>query len=86
MILTELGLNKCSKCGYDLCIAALDFHHENPALKDFSLAEFRRQSPTIKNVKKFKEEASKGQVLCANCHRELHFGNPYVLDFFRSTC
>ena len=28
---------KCSICGYDRCIDALEFHHENPQEKEFKL-------------------------------------------------
>ena len=28
---------KCSVCGYDKCIDALEFHHENPKEKEFKL-------------------------------------------------
>ena len=28
---------KCSICGYDKCVDALEFHHENPLIKEFKL-------------------------------------------------
>ena len=28
---------KCSICGYDRCVDALEFHHENPEIKEFKL-------------------------------------------------
>ena len=28
---------KCSRCGYDRCVDALEFHHVNPAEKEFKL-------------------------------------------------
>ena len=28
---------KCSVCGYDKCIDALEFHHKNPLEKDFKI-------------------------------------------------
>ena len=28
---------KCSICGYDRCIEALEFHHTNPDVKEFKL-------------------------------------------------
>lgn len=63
----ELG-GACSKCGYSVCLAALDFHHADPSTKLFSLsAAFR-----IKSFSSLREEVKKCILLCANCHRELH--------------
>lgn len=51
----------CQRCGYDKCIAALDFHHINPAEKDAPPRSLK--------------EALKCQLICANCHREEHYKN-----------
>jgi len=32
---------KCALCGYDRCLDALDFHHEDPDEKEFSFREKR---------------------------------------------
>ena len=56
---------KCQRCGYDACIEALEFHHRNPKEKD----------PTYSfnwGIKKLKKELDKCDILCANCHREVH--------------
>lgn len=61
---------KCQKCGYSKCQAALDFHHRNPAEKEFSICKkygCRKLNERIKN------ELDKCDLLCANCHREEHF-------------
>lgn len=59
---------KCEECGYDKYIGALDFHHTDPLKKDFTIAHAR--------LKRFDEsvikELDKCQLLCANCHREVH--------------
>lgn len=60
---------KCEKCGYDKCIAALEFHHLNPLEKDFGIAS----SSVYKNLKALKLEVDKCMLVCANCHRELHY-------------
>lgn len=60
---------KCEKCGYDKCIAALDFHHINPEEKDFAISN----SNIYKNIEALKQEVDKCMLLCANCHRELHY-------------
>lgn len=58
----------CSICGYDKNIVALDFHHTDPDVKNFSISK-------IKNLyinQKIKMELDKCIVICSNCHRELH--------------
>jgi acetylornithine/succinyldiaminopimelate/putrescine aminotransferase len=58
----------CKFCGENHP-AALDFHHEDPQQKD------REVSYYIKNHQygRAMEEVKKCIVLCANCHRILHF-------------
>lgn len=64
--LVDLSGGRCSKCGYDRCIAALDFHHRDPSIKEFNL---KTSVPWDRLV----EEAKKCDLLCANCHREEHY-------------
>lgn len=59
---------KCSECGYDKCIDALEFHHRDPAQKDF------RISAAVKSKARLLAEVAKCALLCANCHREVHAG------------
>lgn len=61
---------KCEICGYNKCIAALDFHHLDPKEKDFGIA----QSSSYKNMNILKSEIDKCILVCANCHREIHAG------------
>ena len=68
--LIELKGGKCQKCGYDKNIAALDFHHINPEEKSFQI-DSRHLSNT--HIDKLKTEVNKCILLCANCHRELHY-------------
>ncbi len=58
---------KCSKCGYDKCIDALDFHHLDPKIKEFQLGG------STKSFEKLKAESDKCILVCSNCHREIHF-------------
>jgi hypothetical protein len=37
MLVEEAG-GRCETCGYSRCIAALEFHHRDPAAKEFGLA------------------------------------------------
>lgn len=69
LITSELG-GCCSRCGYNKCIAALDFHHKDPSKKSFQIAQ--RWTMTLEHLK---EEASKCELICANCHREEHSSN-----------
>lgn len=58
----------CEMCG-EKHPAVLDFHHKEPSGKSFTVSEgFLRVSK-----KKLLDEISKCQVLCANCHRKLHW-------------
>jgi len=57
---------KCERCGYDRCIAALDFHHKDS--KDFSIS----RKGLTRGWEKVKKEIGKCLLLCANCHREEH--------------
>ncbi|MDD5671747.1 MAG: hypothetical protein PHN49_08920 [Candidatus Omnitrophica bacterium] len=59
---------KCQNCGYNRCIEALEFHHANPALKDFSISS----KGYTRSWKRVRLELDKCVMLCANCHRELH--------------
>ncbi len=59
---------KCQCCGYNKCIAALDFHHLDPSEKDFSIAHKRGSSFT----EEIKKELDKCVLICSNCHREEH--------------
>lgn len=65
---TESGA-KCNECGYSVCLAALEFHHRNPAEKNFQLS-----SGNTRSLAKMREESKKCVLLCANCHREVHAG------------
>lgn len=58
---------KCSVCGYDKYIGALDFHHINPKEKEFNIANLRTYS-----WESLKKELDKCICICKNCHAELH--------------
>lgn len=56
----------CMDCGYAKCMTALEFHHRDPGTKDFTLADFNG------SIERLKLEATKCDLLCANCHRLRH--------------
>lgn len=59
---------KCQICGYDKCIHALEFHHPNHDKKYSPSYIIMRWS-----WEKVKEELQKTILICANCHREIHY-------------
>lgn len=60
---------KCERCGYNKCPGALEFHHKNPSIKEFSIAA----SGNCKSWDKIQAELDKCDLLCANCHREVEY-------------
>ena len=69
ILVAEAG-GRCVLCGYSRCVAALEFHHVDPASKRFSLASrgLTRALDTLR------EEAAKCLLLCSNCHAEVEAG------------
>lgn len=60
---------ECEICGYNKCIAAMTFHHRDPKTKEYTL--------DVSSIIKFKKELllkelNKCDLLCFNCHMELH--------------
>ena len=66
--LKERAGGECSKCGYDKCYDALEFHHIDPETKKGQVFQLLRWY----SYKTAEQEADKCILLCANCHRELH--------------
>lgn len=64
----DLFGGRCSECGYNKSLNALQFHHLDPSKKELSIA---RQSYT-RSWEFVKKELDKCVLLCANCHAELH--------------
>tara|TARA_Y100001937_G_scaffold23994_1_gene34473 strand:- start:41 stop:424 length:384 start_codon:yes stop_codon:yes gene_type:complete len=60
---------KCEICGYDKYFGALEFHHKDPSQKDLQISKVRTRTFNSK----IKKELDKCQILCSNCHREIHF-------------
>ena len=67
--LIKLAGGKCQSCGYDKNMAALEFHHKDSNHKDGSLDS---RSLANRSIKYIMEEFQKCDLLCANCHREVH--------------
>lgn len=59
---------KCIICGYCKNVPrAYDFHHRNPEEKEFNISKY-----TVLNTERLKKEVDKCDLLCKNCHAELH--------------
>ncbi len=73
-ILHKAGLDKCSKCGYDKCFYAIDYHHTSDVKEESASALFAKK-PTEERIGKFIASIKSGliSVLCATHHREEHF-------------
>ncbi len=60
---------RCTECGFD-DFRALEFHHPDGEEKDFAIGEMLKDNRSIAAVER---EIRKCIVLCANCHRILHY-------------
>lgn len=58
----------CELCGYNKCLASLDFHHLDPNTKSFGIAAIGH----TRSWEKLKVELDKCILICGNCHGELH--------------
>ena len=58
---------ECQLCGYSKCLNALEFHHTEGKLESPSYVIMRWA------WERAKQELDKCILVCANCHRELHY-------------
>ena len=65
--LISYGGGACKKCGYNRCVEALEFHHRDQNAKEVDVRLLRSFNDTAR------QELDKCDLLCANCHAELHF-------------
>ena len=66
LLIVERG-GACERCGYNKYFGALDWHHLDPTEKEFGISG-RRGSP----IDELRKETDKCQLLCKNCHCEVH--------------
>ncbi len=62
--------NKCEICGYTRYVGSLEFHHKDPKEKDFSMSH----GGETRSWDKIKIELDKCNLVCSNCHKEIHAG------------
>ena len=67
--LIQLKNNACKVCGYNKNMAVLTFHHVDPKIKSFNLD---LNNIAQKHWHKVIDELDKCDLLCHNCHHELH--------------
>jgi len=68
--LVEEAGGRCRLCGYDRCMAALEFHHLDPSKKSFELS----LRGVTRSFAELRQEAAKCVLLCANCRAEVEVG------------
>ena len=68
-LLVKLLGGHCVKCGYHKSQGALSFHHKNPKNKCFDISN---NGNMMQDWNLVKNEALKCELLCLNCHAELH--------------
>lgn len=69
ILVGEAG-GKCVICGYARCYRALQFHHLDPAAKQFHLGH----GGHCRSLARSRVEMRKCVLLCANCHAEVEAG------------
>jgi 5-methylcytosine-specific restriction endonuclease McrA len=69
ILVAEAG-GACAECGYSRSVAALQFHHLDPAHKRFSVAG----RGLTRSLAEARKEAQKCVLLCSNCHAEVEAG------------
>lgn len=70
LLLVEEAGGRCGLCGYNRFYGALEFHHRDPATKEFDISG---KGQTFSLARK-RAEAVKCILLCSNCHREVEAG------------
>ena len=68
MRLVEAFGNKCAVCGITGHPAIFDFHHRDPESKKKQVGQMGKYAKAL-------IEAQKCDMLCANCHRTLHWSD-----------
>lgn len=74
----------CEICGYNKCIASLEFHHLED--KKFDISNIRIDNfKKLNNILKIISELDKCQLVCSNCHKKIHhstFFNENKLEIY----
>lgn len=68
-LLVEEAGGRCRLCGYERCVAALEFHHLDPHAKEFGVSQRGAHG-----IERLRAEIRKCILLCSNCHAEVESG------------
>ena len=71
--INSLKSKGCEICGYNKSMHALVFHHKNKYEKEYEIGDIYSSS-----MDKIYNEIKKCQLLCMNCHAELHEREGYL--------
>lgn len=80
VLVAEAG-GSCRLCGYNRCLAALEFHHLDPMTKRLGISAV---GLTL-SLEKVRVEAAKCVLLCSNCHAEVESGARAIPVKWRSS-
>lgn len=69
LVLEIFGSYSCKICGYSKCRQALECHHIDPSIKEYEISNLNSCNKDI-----ILQELKKCILVCANCHREIHYG------------
>lgn len=70
---------KCSSCPENNP-CCLEFHHIDPSKKEIEIGKAASRKWSIERLKK---EIKKCLLLCANCHRKLHYNEKQKMEMFK---
>jgi hypothetical protein len=65
----------CADCGVQYPYYVMEFDHREPHEKEFNIAKF----VSSHSIAKLEREIAKCDIVCANCHRERHYGNEHEI-------
>lgn len=67
----EKSQRGCDICGYNKCPTALEWHHTGDN-KNFNPGDILRKG-TVQSLQDYRKETEQCILVCANCHREIHW-------------
>ena len=80
--LVELLGGACMRCGYKRSLSALEFHHRDEGTKEFNISGTRLAAVAWERLL---AEVGKCDLLCSNCHKELHDEDGWIHENGRRT-